>query len=47
MDGCAQDQGSGYGLVFALAGSFHVVAFGVICLALPRVRSLILEGGTP
>jgi ACS family hexuronate transporter-like MFS transporter len=41
------DHGSGYGLVFTLAGSFHVVAFGVVCLALPRVRPLTLDGGTP
>jgi len=36
------DHGSGYGLVFALAGSFHVVAFGVICLAIPRIEPLSL-----
>ena len=34
------DHGSGYGLVFALAGSFHVVAFAVICLAIPRIEPL-------
>jgi ACS family hexuronate transporter-like MFS transporter len=34
------DHGSGYGLVFALAGSFHVLAFGVICLFLPRIEPL-------
>jgi hypothetical protein len=26
--------------VFALAGSFHVVAFAVICLAIPRIEPL-------
>ena len=31
------DHGFGYGIVFALAGSFHVVAFGIICLAIPRI----------
>jgi ACS family hexuronate transporter-like MFS transporter len=36
------DHGFGYGLVFALAGSFHVVAFGVICLAIPRIAPLAL-----
>jgi ACS family hexuronate transporter-like MFS transporter len=36
------DHGFGYGLVFALAGSFHVVAFGVICLAIPRIEPLHL-----
>ena len=34
------DHGFGYGLVFALAGSFHVLAFAVICLALPRIEPL-------
>ncbi len=34
------DHGYGYGLVFALAGSFHVVAFAVICLAIPRIAPL-------
>jgi ACS family hexuronate transporter-like MFS transporter len=34
------DHGYGYGLVFALAGSFHVVAFAVICLAIPRIEPL-------
>ena len=36
------DHGFGYGLVFALAGSFHVVAFAVICLAIPRIEPLAL-----
>jgi ACS family hexuronate transporter-like MFS transporter len=36
------DHGFGYGLVFALAGSFHVVAFAVICLAIPRIEPLVL-----
>ncbi len=34
------DHGFGYGLVFVLAGSFHVVAFAVICLAIPRIEPL-------
>ena len=34
------DHGFGYGLVFALAGSFHLVAFAVICLAIPRIEPL-------
>jgi ACS family hexuronate transporter-like MFS transporter len=34
------DHGFGYGLVFALAGSFHVVAFAVICLAIPRIEPI-------
>ena len=35
------DHGYGYGLVFALAGSLHVVAFATICLAIPRIQPLI------
>jgi ACS family hexuronate transporter-like MFS transporter len=34
------DHGSGYGPVFAMAGTFHVIAFGVICLAIPTIRPL-------
>jgi ACS family hexuronate transporter-like MFS transporter len=34
------DAGFGYGLVFALAGSLHVLAFGVICLSVPTVRRI-------
>jgi ACS family hexuronate transporter-like MFS transporter len=36
------DHGFGYGLVFGLAGSFHVIAFGVICLAIPSIHPLNL-----
>ena len=36
--GALLDAGYGYGVVFTLAGSFHVIAFGVICLAIPTVR---------
>jgi len=31
------DHGSGYGPVFAMAGSFHVVAFFIILLMIPVV----------
>ena len=34
------DHGCGYGLVFSLAASFHVVAFCVICLAIPSIHPL-------
>jgi ACS family hexuronate transporter-like MFS transporter len=34
------DHGYGYGVVFALAGSLHVVAFATICLAIPRIQTL-------
>ena len=36
------DHGFGYGPVFALAGLFHVVAFVVICLAIPLIEPLTL-----
>jgi MFS transporter, ACS family, hexuronate transporter len=34
------DSGLGYGTVFAIVGSFHVIAFVVILLAIPVVRPL-------
>ena len=34
------DHGHGYGVVFAIAGSLHVVAFATICLAIPRIQAL-------
>ena len=34
------DHGFGYGPVFALAGSFHVIAFLVILATIPQVRRL-------
>jgi len=34
------DHGYGYGTVFALAGSFHVMAFGILLLTVPRVERL-------
>ena len=37
------DHGHGWGIVFALAGSFHVVAFIVICLAIPSIQPLMLS----
>ena len=39
------DQGHGYAVVFAIAGSLHVVAFAVIALAIPRIHPL--EGARP
>jgi ACS family hexuronate transporter-like MFS transporter len=41
------DHGFGYGLVFTLAGSFHVIAFAVICLAIPRIEPLTLGPRRP
>ena len=37
------DHGFGYGVVFTLAGSLHVIAFAVILLAIPVVRPLTLQ----
>jgi ACS family hexuronate transporter-like MFS transporter len=41
-------HGFGYGLVFSLAGSFHVIAFIVICIAIPIIRPLnLMRDPTP
>ncbi len=37
------DHGFGYGVVFALAGTFHIVAFAVILATVPSVRLLNLQ----
>jgi MFS transporter, ACS family, aldohexuronate transporter len=34
------DSGLGYGTVFAIVGSFHVIAFAVILLTIPVIRPL-------
>jgi ACS family hexuronate transporter-like MFS transporter len=39
------DHGHGWGLVFALAGSFHVVAFVTICVAIPLIAPLRIGSG--
>jgi ACS family hexuronate transporter-like MFS transporter len=36
------DHGFGYGVVFAIAGSLHVLAFAVICVTIPTIRPLVL-----
>jgi ACS family hexuronate transporter-like MFS transporter len=41
------DAGAGYGVVFAIAGSLHVLAFAVICLAVPVVRPITVPLATP
>jgi ACS family hexuronate transporter-like MFS transporter len=43
--GSLLDRGFGYAPVFALAGSFHVIAFGVICLLIPTIVPLSAIGG--
>jgi ACS family hexuronate transporter-like MFS transporter len=41
------DAGAGYGVVFAIAGSLHVLAFAVICLAIPSVRPVAMPLSAP
>jgi len=40
------DHGFGYSVVFGVAGTFHVIAFAVICLSIPNIRPLELNRGT-
>ena len=37
------DRGAGYGPVFAMAGTFHVIAFFIILTAVPSIQPLKLE----
>jgi ACS family hexuronate transporter-like MFS transporter len=41
--GTLLDRGFGYGIVFALAGSFHVLAFVVVCVTIPVIRPVTLR----
>jgi MFS transporter, ACS family, hexuronate transporter len=41
------DANYGYGIVFAIAGSLHVLAFAVICLAVPVVRPVTVPLPVP
>ena len=41
------DAAAGYGVVFAIAGSLHVLAFAVICLAMPVVRPVAVPLPAP
>jgi len=36
------DHGFGYTLVFTVAATFHVIAFSVICITIPRIQPLVL-----
>jgi len=38
------DAGFGYGVVFAIVGSFHVIAFGIILAAVRTVQPLYADG---
>jgi ACS family hexuronate transporter-like MFS transporter len=42
--GMALDRGFGYGPVFALAGSLHVLAFLLVCTVIPVIRPLVVPG---
>ncbi len=37
------DHGFGYGVVFTLAGTFHIAAFAVILVTIPAISSLVVE----
>jgi ACS family hexuronate transporter-like MFS transporter len=43
LAGYLLDHGFGYGIVFTLAGTFHVAAFMVIMTAVPMVQPLHLQ----
>ncbi len=43
LAGYLLDHGFGYGVVFSLAGTFHVVAFMIILVTVPVVRSLNMQ----
>jgi ACS family hexuronate transporter-like MFS transporter len=40
--GTLLDRGFGYGIVFALAGSFHVLAFIILCVTIPIIAPVRL-----
>lgn len=43
LAGYLLDHGYGYGTVFSLAGSFHVIAFGILLITVPKVEPLFAE----
>jgi MFS transporter, ACS family, hexuronate transporter len=43
LAGYLLDHGFGYGVVFTLAGTFHVIAFAIILLMVPAVRQVTAE----
>ena len=40
LAGWLLDHGFSYTPVLAIAGSLHVIAFAVICLAIPKIQAL-------
>ena len=47
LAGYLLDHGSGYAVVFTLAGSLHVLAFLALCLMIPAIRPLDGAGNKP
>jgi ACS family hexuronate transporter-like MFS transporter len=47
LAGYLLNHGYGYGPVFAIAGTLHVVAFAVILVTVRSVRPLMAEGHSP
>ena len=45
--GTLLDRGYSYGIVFTLAGSFHVLAFIILCLTIPIIRPVTLPSQPP
>ena len=45
--GSLLDRGFGYGIVFTLAGSFHVLAFTILCLTIPTITPVSLALSSP
>jgi len=46
LAGYLLDHGFGYGVVFTLAGTLHVIAFGIILLTVPKVRQVVANIST-
>ncbi len=47
LAGYLLDHGFGYGMIFTLAGTFHVIAFAVILVTIPVVSRLKLKSISP
>ena len=44
LAGYLLDHGFGYGLVFSLVGTFHVLAFCIVLVAIRSVEPIVFEG---
>jgi MFS transporter, ACS family, hexuronate transporter len=47
LAGWLLDHGFNYTPILIIAGSLHVVAFAIICVAIPRVAPLALAPASP